>query len=319
MNLDGFRPHPLLPGAHLQTVVPALWPAPPLARPVEARIVAVAPGNSIRVDLSRPPGTPRGTLLLVHGMGGSSASRYVVRTATEALARGWAIARINMRNCGGTESLATTLYNACQNADLGAALADLEAAGLPRPFAAVGFSLGGNTLLSHAAAEGAGCRATAIAAVNPPIDLDASCRALERPGNRIYQVHYTRLLCRQIRRVRRVRPLAGPPAAPLRIGSVRRFDALFTAPDAGYPNPEEYYAAGSSAPRLGSIRIPTLVLSAANDPFVPAEMFQPHLGVGAGRLRFLIEPQGGHVGFWQRGRPLFWAARVVLDFLEAAS
>jgi len=316
LKVDGFRPHPLLPGAHLQTVVPALWPAPSFARPVEPRIVAVAPGNSIRVDVSRPLAPPRGTLLLIHGMGGSSASRYVVRTAAEALARGWAVARINMRNCGGTESLATTLYNACQNADLGAALEDLDRAGMPRPFAAVGFSLGGNTLLSHAAAEGSGCRAVAIAAVNPPIDLDASCRALERPGNRIYQWHYTSLLCRQIRRVRQVRPLAGPEASPLRIGSVRRFDALFTAPDAGYPNPEEYYAAGSSAPRLASIRVPTLILSAANDPFVPAEMFQPHLGTHPAMLRFLIEPQGGHVGFWQRGRPRFWAARTVLEFLE---
>jgi hypothetical protein len=116
--------------------------------------------------------------------------------------------------------------------------------------------------------------------------------------------------------VRQVRPLAGPEASPLRIGSVRRFDALFTAPDAGYPNPEEYYAAGSSAPRLASIRVPTLILSAANDPFVPAEMFQPHLGTHPAMLRFLIEPQGGHVGFWQRGRPRFWAARTVLEFLE---
>jgi predicted alpha/beta-fold hydrolase len=316
---DGFRPHPLLPGGHLQTLVPALWPAPAFAFRVEPRIVAVAPGNSIRVDISRPVTAPRGTLLLIHGMGGSSASRYVVRTASEALARGWVVARINLRNCGGTERLATTLYNACQNADLGAALADLEQAGMPRPFAAVGFSLGGNTLLSHAAAEGSACRAAAIAAVNPPIDLDASCRALERPGNRIYQLHYTSLLCRQIRRVRLVRPLAGPPAAPLRIGSVRRFDALFTAPDAGYPNPEEYYEAGSSAPRLASIRVPALILSAANDPFVPAEMFRPHLGTSPGTLRFLIEPQGGHVGFWQRGRPLFWAGRAVLEFLETAS
>lgn len=317
MSVDGFRPHPLLPGGHLETVVPALWPAPPFRAPVEPRVVPVAPGTAVRVDVSRPGARARGTLLLLHGMGGSSASPYMIRTAIEALARGWIVARMNMRNCGGSEALSRTLYNACQSGDAGAALADLEAAGFPRPFAAVGFSLGGNTLLRYGGVEGAGSRADAVAAVNPPIDLELTCRALERRANRIYHLHYVRLLCREIRAVRRVRPLPGPPAAPLRIGSIRRFDGCFTAPDAGFPTAEDYYASGSSGPRLAGIRVPTLVLHAANDPFVPVEMFAPFRQARPGTVQFRIEARGGHVGFWQRGEPLFWAAKAVLDWAEA--
>ena len=318
MTPDGYRPHPLIRGPHLETVVPALWPAPRLGSAVEPLVVPVDEGTAVRVDLSRPAGRARGTLLLLHGMGGSAASRYMIRTAREALARGWAVARMNMRNCGGTEALSRTLYNAGQSDDADRVLADLERAGLPAPFAAAGFSLGGNTLLRYAGTSGAGCRAAGLVAVNPPIDLDACCRALERRDNAIYQAHFTRLLCRQVERVRRVRPLPGPPASPWRIGGIRRFDALFTAPDAGHPSPEAYYAHASAGPHLAAIRVPALVLSARNDPFVPVEMYDPHRSARPGAVRFHLPRRGGHVGFFQLGRPRFWAARAILDWLEGA-
>ncbi|HVQ27629.1 MAG TPA: alpha/beta fold hydrolase, partial [Planctomycetota bacterium] len=182
--IDGtaFRPAWWLPGAHLQTIVPTLCTAPWLPGPTERRVVRVSTGSAVRLDVDRPHGrAARGTLLLVHGLGGSSESVYVRLAARHALERGFVTARMNLRNCGGTEHLADTLYNAGQSGDVGHAVADLSSAGLPRPIVVVGFSLGGNLALLHAGREGAACGADAVVGVNPPIALEACVEALERP------------------------------------------------------------------------------------------------------------------------------------------
>jgi predicted alpha/beta-fold hydrolase len=317
MSAGAFRPVPWLRGRHLETIVPSLWPVPAVAGAVEQRIVRVAPDAAVRVDVSRPEGAARGTLVLLHGMGGSARSAYVLRTARLALARGFAVARVNLRNCGGTEALSRTLYNAGQHGDVGAVLADLREGGFPRPIGVAGFSLGGNLVLLHAGKAGAAIAADTIVAVNPPVDLDACLRALERPENRVYQLHFLLGLCRQIRRIRRIREVPGPAASALRIGSIRRFDTLFTAPDAGYPSAEAYYAAASAGPHLSAIAAPSLIVSAGNDPFVPPGMFEPHRSSGSPSLRFDIPERGGHLGYWQRGSPRFWAGERIVRALEA--
>jgi hypothetical protein len=117
---------------------------------------------------------------------------------------------VNLRNCGGTERLATTLYNAGQSDDAGKVLEDLKAAGFPRPYALMGFSLGGNLVLRYAGLAGEACLADAVAAVNPPVDLEACVRCLEQPRNAFYQAYFTWRLCRLLRRIRRVRSISGP-------------------------------------------------------------------------------------------------------------
>ena len=318
VELDDFSPSPWLRGPHLQTIVPPYLDAPDIDEREEIRFVPVAEGTSVRAHVARPPGPARGTVLLVHGMGGSSSSPYMRRTARQALARGWAVVRMNMRNCGRTEAFARTLYNAGQWGDVERVLEDAEAASLPRPFAAAGFSLGGNLVLLLAGRSGANCRADAIAAVNPPVDLEACSRQIERRRNVLYQARFTSILCEQIRRVRRVRPLPGPEASAWRIRTVRRFDRFFTAPDAGYPSAEAYYAGSSAGPHLASVRVPALVLSAADDPIVPVGTFDPHRLPGQRHLVFAHPERGGHLGYWQSGEPRFWAAKAVLDFLEDA-
>lgn len=309
-----FRPAPWLPGRHLQTIVPSLWPAPPVAGRAEPIVVPVDDASAVRLEVNRPSGASRGTLLLIHGMGGSAESGYMRRTASPALARRWTVARMNLRNCGGTELLATTLYNAGQGADVGHVLAALEQAGFPRPFAAAGFSLGGNILLRHAGEQGRSCRADAVAAVNPPIDLESCAAALERRANRVYQAYYTGKLLRDLRRILAVRDLPGCPAPDGSIRTVRRFDELYTAPDAGYASAEEYYAAASAGPRLTGLSRPALVLSAADDPFVPVEMFEPYRDLA--NAFFLHPRRGGHCGYWRARRPHYWAAEAILRFYD---
>lgn len=310
-----FVPARWLRGPHAQTIGPALFPARAVSLRPEVLDVPVAPGTSIRVLIDRPASPARGTLVAIHGLAGSAESRYMRRTATLALERGWVTARVNLRNCGGTESMASTLYNAGQADDAGAVLEALETQGLPRPYALLGFSLGGNLALKYAGATGSTCRADAVCGVNPPVDLFACIDALERRSNALYHAYFTRELCRHLRRIRRIRPVAGPEATPRSVPGVRAFDELFTAPDAGYAGASAYYAAASAGPLLSGLARRAIVLSADDDPFVPVACFASLRG--ASRRLTLSHPRGGgHCGYWQAGHPRYWAAVAAIAFFE---
>jgi predicted alpha/beta-fold hydrolase len=315
IDASAFRPAPWLPGNHLQTIVPSLCKGPTVDGAGERRIIRVSEDSSVAVDLNRPGRAPLGTLVLVHGMCGNSESAYMRRTARLALHAGWVTARMNLRNCGGSEHLSSTLYNAGQSGDLARVFEDLHVHEFPRPFAAAGFSLGGNIVLLYAGRSGDRCLADAVVAVNPPIDLEACAKAIGAPSNRIYQAYYVLRLCRQLKRIAAVRPAVGPTPVPTKIRSVRRFDEIYTAPDGGFGSSAEYYAKSSAAPTLSDLRRPAMVLSALDDPFVPSEMFTPHLGNSW--LRVVQPLRGGHCGYWQSGTPRFWAAQAILQFIGA--
>jgi len=279
-------------------------------------VVEVAPGNAVRVDLGVQAGSARGTLVLLHGMCGSAESPYMRWCAAAAVRRGWVAARMNLRTCGGTELLATTLYNAGQSDDLTRVLEALDRARLPRPFAVAGVSLGGNIVLREAGRSGAECRADAVAAVNPPVDLAACAAAIERPRNRVYRWYFVQRLCDQLRRASRRRG-AGPRPWPWAVRTVRRFDERYTAPDGGYRGADEYYENASSGPWLGGIARPAWILSAVDDPFVEAAIFT-RWNPG-GRVRIDHPAGGGHCGYRQWGRPAFWPAEALLDYFESVT
>ncbi len=302
-------------GPHAQTILPALLRAPIVSGAVETADVPVAPQTQVRILVTRPPGPLRGTLVAIHGLSGSAESGYMRRTALQAHARGWAVVRINLRNCGGTEALATTFYNAGQSDDADAVLSAIEGKGLPRPYALIGFSLGGNIALLYAGRSGSACRADAVCGVNPPVDLSVCIDAIEKPGNALYHAYFTHNLCAQLRRIRRVRRVPGPVATPAGIGGVRGFDDVFTAPDAGYASAAEYYRGSSAAAVLIGLKRKSLILSAQDDPFVPVSMFDAHR-VSGGVLRLAHPRRGGHCGYWGTRRPRFWAAEAALNFFE---
>ncbi len=316
---DGFRPPSWLAGGHRQTLVGHLlrhslrWPLPFRDLPVDA-------GAGVRLLLraSWQPGRQEHhpALVVVHGLGGSDASPYSVSLGRLAYARGWHVLRMNMRGCGDGEALCPLLYDAGLDSDL-LAVVDEVARRVPR-VALAGFSLGGNLALLM----GGRCRSAlpkalaAIVAVSPPTDLSRCADALERPENRLYQRYFVGMLRRAYEGRRRSRPDLFPDDLARGSRTIRAFDDRVTARFGGYRDVADYYERASAGPWLAAIDRPTLLLAAADDPFIPVESVCRWPLSPA--VRREITTTGGHVGFVARSSApgWFWAAERMLEFAE---
>jgi predicted alpha/beta-fold hydrolase len=318
---DGlFRPHPWLAGGHRQTLL-GYWRRRGLRfdRPAEDLVVDTADGARVLLRATWQPGLRRGrpALVLVHGLGGSDASAYVVSTGQLAWTRGWHVVRMNMRGSGDGEALCPLLYNAGLDTDLLAALH--EVARHVDRVSVVGFSLGANLALLALGRRSRQLPAALrrVAAVSPPVDLARCADALERPDNRLYQHYFVRMLREAYRRRHRARPDLFPPGLEEGARTVREYDDRITARFGGYAGVEDYYARSSAGPHLRSIDRETLLLAAADDPMIPVESVTAWPIAAA--VRREITATGGHVGFVAPSTApgSFWAAQRVLEFLDA--
>lgn len=317
MQQAAFEPPVWLRSRHVQSVLASIGSSPDVDRPDEVHDVPFAEdGRALQVHVARPQGVPRGTLLGVHGLAGCHDSSYMRWLAVRALARGLVAVRMNLRGCGGTEALSRATHNASQHADVGRVLEHLDEQRFPRPFLVAAFSLGGNMSLRHAGELGGAFRGDAIAALNPPIDLSLCCDALEYPSNLIYRMYFINRLCRLVEASRHYVDLPETPAVPWKVRTLRNFDRTYTAPYAGYADEEAYYADNEAGPWLRGVAVPTMILSAQDDPFVPAPMFDSDDVRAAERVHLMQPRYGGHCGYRRSGAVRFWAADAVLDFFE---
>jgi len=273
----------------------------------------------------QPEPQRRPTLLLLHGLEGSSESSYMFGTAEKAYAAGFNVVRLNQRNCGGTERLTPTLYHSGRSADFRAIVLELiERDRLPEIFIA-GFSMGGNLVLKMAGEFGDSVpdELRGIAAVAPCIDLAACCDALSQPRNFLYNRHFVRRLKRRMRHKAEIFPeiysANGLMAELARVRNVRDFDESITAKFCGFRGADDYYERSSAMHFLETIRRPTLVLTAQDDPFVPFRIFE-HAALRENTNIQLVAPQhGGHCAFisaegWAER---FWAEARIVDFCRA--
>ena len=275
------------------------------------------PGVQVLVHEQRPHGTPRGELILVHGLEGSSRSGYARSMAAAALAAGYATHRLNMRGCGEAPWHPHANYHSGQTGDLLLVARERKrASGLP--IYAVGFSMGGNQVLKLAGELGdrAAGVLEAVAAVSAPIDLAASVEQTARPKNFIYQ---QRFLGKLKDRVRQRHPLAPDlfPLEPLRkVRSIYDFDDSYTARIFGFGTADNYYRTQSSNQFLESIRIPALLVQAKDDPMIPFSSYD-HPALRANpHLRLVAVEHGGHLGFLSRRAPRFWLDALVVEWLQ---
>src|SRR5882762_4458008 len=323
--MQTFQPHPLLRNPHAQTVVYTFWPRrfPRLPRSTP-REFETEPGTRIRGQChwqTEPRDRP--TLVLVHGLEGSSESGYMMGLAERAFAAGWNALRLNQRNCGGTEPLTPTLYNSGLSGDYRAVLTELiERDSLPEIFFA-GYSMGGNLVLKMAGelAGGAPRQLRGLAAVGPALELAQCVDAVDLPSNFVYQKHFVSGLKNRMRRKAKLFPGKFDLGRMERVRTLREFDDVITATYCGFRDASDYYARSSALQVVGEISVPTLVVTAQDDPFVPFASFSKPAIAKNSYLRLIAPVDGGHCAFISRygGDARFWAEARVMEFFKELS
>jgi uncharacterized protein len=326
--MQKFKPHTLLHNPDLMTIAANFWQRPvPLLASSVTRWFETEPGTKIRAECHwQRDARQHSTLVILHGLEGSCDSGYIRGTAEKAWVAGFNVVRMNQRNCGGTEEMTNTLYHSGLSGDVLAVVTELiEQDGMPEVFA-VGFSMGGNLVLKMAGELGADApdELRAVVAVAPALDLAACADALAEPRNFIYERHFVRRLKRRMR----LKASLFPELFPLKditefegIATVRDFDELITARFCDFRGASDYYARSSAAVVVADIRLPTLIITSKDDPFVPYRPFQNPAITGNPNITLIATERGGHCAFISRegGVERFWAEARIAEYCRNMS
>lgn len=316
-----YVPRPRLRNGHVMTIYawarPRRFPNLPAAT---ERLFHVAPGARVLAHCHWQAGRSRSPVLLaLHGLEGSSSAHYMRGLADKAWQAGFSVLLLNQRNCGGTEALSDGLYHSGLTADADHVVREIVERDGVRQVVVAGYSLGGNLALKLAGDYGADPppELRGVCAVSPVIELEACVLALERRQNIVYQWNFVRGLKARLRRKAACRPgrFSLEPLASIR--SVRAFDEVYTAPHFGFAGASDYYHRASAMRVVDRIRVPALVITAQDDPFVPSEPFRDPRLTASPHVRVILTQHGGHCGFLtesRNGDDGYWAERQVVDF-----
>jgi hypothetical protein len=322
-----FEPTPFQPrfaGGHVQTIY--AWARPRafarLPAPIE-RFFDVAADARVLAHChwhERPADHP--TLLLLHGLEGSSLAHYMGGMADKAWSAGWNVVRLNQRNCGETEHLSRGLYHSGLTNDPLFVMRELIATDGIRAWTVAGYSLGGNLTLKLAGEVGDSFpELKAACAVSPTMDLGVCVEALERKSNIAYEFNFVRRLKARLRRKAALFPDDFSVAPLARIWTVRQFDEAYTAPHHGFRGASDYYYRASAMRVIDRVRVPTLILTAEDDPFVPSHPFRAPAVADNPCITTVVTPHGGHCAFVEHGNgdyDGYWAEREVVKFATEA-
>jgi predicted alpha/beta-fold hydrolase len=319
-----FVPHRVFKQGDAQTIGAHFWPGRWRARDRtgdEERLFEVEPGSQVLARCRwQPNRAAHPTLVLWHGMEGSSASGYMLITADRAFRAGFNVIRVNFRNCGNTEHLSPKLYHGGLTDDLRVVIDELIAGdGLSHIFIA-GFSLGGNMVLKLAGEYGENPpkEIKAVCAISPSIDMRAGSELLMKRRNWIYQQDFLRRLRQRIGIKARLFPDAYDATGLSGIRTIKQFDDRYVAPAFRFASADDYYAKASSFPYIGRIRVPTLIIHAEDDPFVPFAPLRDQSITANPYVLLIATERGGHVAFLSnaRGEDRFWAENRLVEFCQ---
>jgi predicted alpha/beta-fold hydrolase len=312
---------PRFTGGHKQTLY--AWARrrhfPNLPEP-DARYFDVAPDARVLAHCHwHPQREQHPTILLLHGLEGSSLAHYMRGLSDKAWAAGWNVVRLNQRNCGNTEQLSRGLYHSGLTHDPIFVLRELIARDRITALAVAGYSLGGNLTLKLAGELGDTMpQLKAVCAVSPVMDLGRCVEALERRSNYPYQWNFVRNLKARMRRKGAAFPRDYDLAPLGGIWTVRQFDEIYTAPHHGFADATDYYYRASALRVIDRITVPALILTAADDPFVPPQPFTDPAVTGNPSITVVVTPHGGHCAYVERphaGYDGYWAEREVIRFV----
>jgi hypothetical protein len=320
-----FAPHAALRNRHAMTIAAAYWPRRFALPRAEERLFRVADDSQLLAACHWQDGkrTDAPVIAIVHGLEGSCDSNYVLGIAEKAYQRGFHVVRLNQRNCGNSEKLTPTLYNSGMSEDYQAVFEELAEGDAFTQIFFAGYSMGGNLVTKMAGEYGERVpRALrAVCAICPALDLAACADALDKRENYFYQRHFVKGLMARYARKAELFPKVYSQDGFGKIRSVREFDDAITAPCFGYRDAQEYYETASARKVVGRVRIPMLMITAQDDPFVPYESLLAALVTENPAIRFVAPDHGGHCAFISRrgGVERFWAEARVVEFCEALS
>lgn len=333
-----FTPRRWLRGGHVQTLASFLIQRRIRLPEPEERFIEVAPGVQVLCHCHWQPDRARAlTIIVVHGLEGSSESQYMLGVTDKGLAAGMNVIRYNQRNCGGTDALGPVLYHSGLSNDVAAVAREVIACDRVSRLALVGFSMGGNIVLKLAGEWGSQAppqfRAAAVCC--PAIDLAISADALHEPANRIYETYFLWALHRRMLQKARLFPDHFDPGRLRGIRSLREFDHKVTAYYCGFTGVDDYYDRASAAHVVERIAVPTLLLYAANDPFIRITAETRRKISSNKNITFVETADGGHCAFvgpasGSRGRSSaeagdgsdghyddgYWAEHEIVNFLR---
>jgi len=286
----------------------------------EPRLFEIAAGVRVLAHCHwQPNRNAHPGLLALHGLEGSGDAHYIRGIAEKAFAAGFNVIRLNQRNCGGTEHLSETLYHSGLTEDPVAVLRELVDRDRIDRVVVAGYSLGGNLALKLAGdfGDAAPPQLRAVCAVSPVVDLERCVQALERRSNLVYQWNFVRNLKARMRRKAELFPKRFSLEPLSRIRTVREFDEFYTAPHFGFAGASDYYYRASALRVAHRIRVPALIITAADDPFVPPEPFSDPAITGNPNITVRVSRHGGHCAFLalpENGDDGYWAERTIVRF-----
>ena len=308
-----YRPAWWLPGGHAQTIWGRFARKRP-ALPLRRELLHAPDGDPIELHvLDAPAGAPR--VLMLHGLEGTIRSHYLAPVFENARSRGWGAVLLMHRGCGDAPNHARRFYHSGETSDLAQVFAHYADLNAGSPWLLSGVSLGGNVLLKWLGENGASVdpRIRAAAAISVPFDLEAGARHIGRGFAKVYDRTFLRSLRRKaLAKLQRYPDLfAQERLATAR--SIYDFDDAVTAPVHGFRDATDYYSCSSSIGFLGRITVPTFLLSALDDPFLPPSVLDRVRAAARenGQLHLEITRRGGHVGFVEGPAP--WRARYYAE------
>ncbi|HVO59317.1 MAG TPA: alpha/beta fold hydrolase [Terriglobales bacterium] len=317
---ESFRARRLLQGGHRQTLASFFLLRRLRLSPPEERLIEVEPGiPALCLCHWQRDRSAALTLLVVHGLEGSSDSGYARGLAEKGLRAGMNVIRMNQRNCGGTNHLAPTLYHSGRSQDVAAVAHELIQRDKVTRLALVGFSMGGNLVLKLAGEWGyeAPPQLRAVAAVCPSVDLSASADALHEKSNRLYEFYFLLKLRQRLREKARLFPGHFDLSRAKGVTSLREFDDKVTAPYCGFSGAADYYQRAAASRVIDQISVPTLILHSANDPFIRITAETRAKIAANPHITFHECSDGGHCSFLAdaNGYDGRWAEREIIAYL----
>lgn len=271
------------------------------------RLVALL--NMPRESTSRP------LVVLVHGLTGCAESSYILASARHLLALGYPVLRINLRGAGASRAYCHFQYHAGRTGDLRDALAALDPGLKRNGILVAGFSLGANMLIKYLAEEGSSQGVRGAAAISTPLNLMEAARRLREPRNAAYHFY----LLTRMKAESTTPPAALSPSdrrAVLSARTVYQFDDKFTAPKHGFDGAADYYSRCMALRFLKDVEVPTLVVHAKDDPWIPASGYKAFDWSSNRWLTLLLASSGGHVGFHARDHEVPWHDRCVATYFS---